>query len=104
MRVDETASGSEQRLRLGEVLEVALAETRTAGYRWRIVADGAPACRVEADRPEPPGTTVPGAPGRRVFRFVAVARGTGLVELRSERSFGGGAPSRRFTLRIVVEG
>ena len=103
MRVDDSASGSELRLRAGETLEVVLAETPTSGYRWRLVSDGAPACRSDSDRFEPPSSRTPGAPGRHTFTFTAVQRGAGEIELVYARSFGGGEPARRFSVRAVVE-
>jgi predicted secreted protein len=102
MRVDESASGSELRLTVGEALEVALAETPTAGHRWRVVSDVAPACRSGADRFEPPPGSTPGAPGRHTFTFTGAQRGVAEIELVYARSFGRGEPARRFRLRVVV--
>jgi predicted secreted protein len=102
MRVDESASGSELRLRAGERLEVVLAEAPTTGYRWRLVSEGAPACRRDSDRFEAPPSATPGAPGRHTFTFGGVQPGAGEIELTCARTFGGGEPARRFTVRAVV--
>jgi predicted secreted protein len=101
MRFDETANGSEVRLRLGQELEIVLAETRTTGYRWDIVEGGAPVCRLVSDAFEADGSA-PGAPGRHTWRIGAAEAGTGTFSLAYRRQFGGGEPARRFTLRVVV--
>ena len=103
MRVDDSASGSGLTLRMGETLEVVLGETRTTGYRWLLVSNGAPVCRVESEASEPPSSPKPGAPGRHVFAFTGVERGAGVVELVYARPFGGGEPARRFSVAVAVE-
>ncbi len=101
MRVDETASGSEIRPAVGETLEVVLSETRTTGHRWTVQSDGAPVCRLEHDRFDPPPAT-PGAPGRHTWTFTAVQAGAAAIELAYARSFGSAGATRRFTLRVVA--
>src|ERR1700694_4044774 len=90
MRVDESASGSELRLRAGERLEVVLAEAPTTGYRWRLVSEGAPACRRDSDRFEAPPSATAGGPGRYTltFTFASVQPGAGEIELTCARTFG----------------
>ncbi len=101
MRFDETANGNEVRLRVGEELEIVLAETRTTGYRWDVVETGAPVCRFVRDAFEA-GDPTPGAPGRHTWRIAAAQAGAATVALAYRRPFGGGEPARRFTLRVVV--
>ncbi len=101
MRLDENADGREVRLRVGEELDVVLAENRTTGYRWEVLDDGAPVCRVVRDSFQAGGPAL-GAPGRRTWGFHAARAGTATVALAYRRPFGGGEPARRFTLRIVV--
>ncbi len=103
MRVDETANGTEIRMKVGETLDVVLAETRTTGYRWNVASDGAPVCRLERDRFEAPPAAVPGAPGRHTWTFTAVQVGATTIELAYARSFAGGEAARRFTLRVVAQ-
>jgi len=102
MRVDETANGTEIRMKVGETLDVVLAETRTTGYRWNVASDGAPVCRLGHDRFEAP-SAVPGAPGRHTWTFTAVQVGAATIELAYARSFAGGEAARRFTLRVVAQ-
>jgi len=102
MRFDETASGDEVRVRVGQELEVVLSETPTTGYRWKVVSDGAPVCRIERDEFQAPSPT-PGAPGRHIWTFSAAQAGAAGIELAYRRSFGASEPARRFTLRVVAQ-
>jgi predicted secreted protein len=102
MRFDDTANGTEVRVQVGQEFEVALSETPTTGYRWKVASDGTPVCRVEHDAFQPPGPT-PGAPGRHAWVFKAAQAGAAVVELEYRRSFGAGEPARRFTLRVVAQ-
>lgn len=102
MRVDESASGTEVRLRVGDAVEVVLPERRTAGFRWQVLSPGAPACRLENDKyTAPPGP--PGASGEHSWTFRAVQGGADAVALAYGRSFGDAPPVRRFELRVAVE-
>ncbi len=102
MRIDETANDSEVRLHVGEELEIVLAETPSTGYRWEVVEDGAPACRVVNDAYEA-GGPAPGAPGRHTWRIGAAQPGSATFALSYRRPFGSGEPARRFGLRVVVQ-
>jgi len=101
MRVDESASGTEVRLHLRDVLEIVLAENPSTGHGWQVLADGAPASRLLADR-FAPGSGALGAAGQRTFTFEAVAPGAASVDLAYARSFEEAEPARRFTIRLVV--
>ncbi len=101
MRLDETGDGSTVTLRPGEALELVLPETRTTGYRWEVVHDGAPICRVVANAFQA-GDRRPGAPGQHAWRIVGASPGTAAVSLALRRPFGGGEPSRSFTVNVVV--
>ncbi len=101
MTVDERQSGTAVSLAAGERLEVSLAETPTTGYRWRVEADGAPACRVVEDRFEAPGPR-PGAPGRRLLVLEGTGRGAAELRLACVRAWDAGAPSRTFVLRVAA--
>src|SRR5439155_6852535 len=47
--VDESASGSEVVLAVGQTLQVRLPENRVTGYRWMLEEAGAPACALVGD-------------------------------------------------------
>jgi predicted secreted protein len=102
MRVDDSASGREVRLAIGDPLDLALIEVPTTGYAWRPLASGAPVLRLEEDAFAPPAHAVPGAPGLHTWRYRAVEHGTGTLELHYLHSYEAGPPERRFVLRIVV--
>ena len=98
-RLDESADGGELAALVAEEFEVALTETPTTGYRWNVLADGAPVCRLERDGFAAPETT-PGAPGRHTWTFSVARAGTAVIELAYRRPFGAGKPARQFTLRV----
>jgi len=102
MRFDETASGGEVRVKVGQEFEVVLSETPTTGYRWKVVSDGAPVCRIERDEFQASAPT-PGAPGRHAWVFSAAQSGAAVLDLAYRRSFGASEPARRFTLRVVAQ-
>ncbi len=102
MQFDEAANESEVQVNVAQQLEVVLQETPTTGYRWKVVSDGAPVTRIERDEFVPPAGATPGAPGRHTWVFAAARTGTAQIELAYARSFGGGEPARRFTVRVVV--
>ncbi len=99
MALDETANGSLVRARVGEEIELALAENPTTGFRWTVVEDGAPVCRVAADAFEGGGGP-PGAGGVRRVRLAVVAAGSCRVALERRRPWQPGAPARRLELRV----
>jgi predicted secreted protein len=81
----------------GSVLEIALPENASTGYRWEL--DALPAgAEVVGDRLEAPASAAIGAAGLRVF---AVRPGHGgTVSARLRRSWETVAPVRTFSVRI----
>jgi inhibitor of cysteine peptidase len=99
--LDERANGARVNLVMGAEAALQLPENPTTGYRWQVEADGAPALALTGDRYEPPARARPGATGRHVWRFRAVARRTGVIRLAYRRRFGGVA--RTFSVSIDVK-
>ena len=98
----EQDNGSTIRLAIGDELELALPEHRTAGFRWYVVAAPSGVCDAIADAFEQ-GSSLPGAPGSHRWRFRAVAEGRAPISLEYRRSWdAAGQPGRRFSLTIVV--
>ncbi|HEV2249433.1 MAG TPA: protease inhibitor I42 family protein [Candidatus Limnocylindria bacterium] len=90
--------------RIGQRFDVSLAENGSTGYRWEIVADGAPTLALTGDETRasaaPPGLV--GAPVTRVFHFRASATGDAKIALVDRRPFGTYPPTATFALTVVV--
>lgn len=99
MQFTESDDGHAIELRVGDTFEVALTETRTAGFSWTIKSAGGPVCSVVADSPENQSTT-PGASGTHQWLFKVDAPGSATVELHYGRRWQKSAPARTYTLRI----
>ncbi len=98
----ERDEGARVDLGVGRVLEIGLPEGAT-GYRWQLAGPVAPALDGAEPRHEPPSTEAPGAFGRRVFRFTAVAPGSAVVRLKLVQPWDAEAPPvQTFTAHVVV--
>jgi inhibitor of cysteine peptidase len=84
IQADENANGSERILAVGDELALVLPENPTTGFRWELVSDGVPACRLEGDEYRSP-SGLPGAGGTHQWRFRATQAGIGTIELRYRR-------------------
>ena len=106
IKVDDSFNGRQVRLQAGEVLEVALAENATTGFRWWVKAK--PDFLAESQETEPPQPAPPGPPGRggvHRFYFRAERKGTGELELEYRRSWETEKPAARsYKLRVRVTG
>ncbi|MEN3309606.1 MAG: inhibitor of cysteine peptidase [Micromonosporaceae bacterium] len=81
----------------GGLLEIALPENATTGYRWEL--DPLPAgAAVVGDRVEAPDTRAAGAAGLRVFAIRPGHGGT--VSARLRRSWETVEPVRTFSVRV----
>ncbi len=90
-RVDESHNGRTVTLAAEDVLEIALAENPTTGYRWRVLApDVGKAecpCRLVDDFFRPANAAVPGGGGIHHWQFRRVEPGTCKFELDYARSW-----------------
>lgn len=100
-RINETRNGGEVELAVGEEIEVALSETATTGYRWRLDDRGA-AGLVEVGDSFEPGGPAPGAAGRRLWRFRGDREGVSRVALSLRRSWER-TPVATFALTVRVK-
>jgi predicted secreted protein len=102
MLVDESMNAQLVELALGESCEIRLAENRTAGYQWSLVADGTPICeRVGDDYQTAAGP--PGKGGTHWWELRAIHSGETRVLLEYRRSWEPDAsPARTFSLRVRV--
>ena len=101
-QLDESADGREIELAAGEEFELTLDENPTTGFRWRVTADGSPACALVRDEFRAPTEGRPGQGGSHVWQFRADRAGQCRIELSYARA--AGDASRDFTLRVRVKG
>ena len=102
MQYDEHANGKEISVSANEEFEVALPETRTAGYRWVIAKNGEPQLRL-LDETTAPNTAAVGGTGRHLWRFRAVSTGETELSFQYLRPWDKQAePARAFQLKVRV--
>ena len=100
-QLDESADGREIELAAGQEFELTLGENPTAGFRWRVTADGSPACALVRDEFRAPTEGRPGQGGSHVWQFRAARAGQCRVEMSYARAAGEAA--RNFSLRVRVK-
>lgn len=102
MHYDERANGHEVEAKLNDELEISLSETRTSGYRWVTKSAGEPALKLLEETAQPHTSGVGGS-GQHVWKFRAIAGGTGEVQLHYFRPWENSAePARTFVLKVRV--
>jgi inhibitor of cysteine peptidase len=84
--LEQTDSGSEVTLDVGDRVDVQLDANPTTGYRWELAPLPDGIVLVSSDFEEPGGSLV-GAPGTQTFVFDAVAAGSGILRLEYIRPF-----------------
>jgi inhibitor of cysteine peptidase len=103
VQVDRSANNTETALAVGQTLEISLAENPTTGFRWELKATGEPACAPRGDTFDAPAAGV-GKSGTHRWRFEAVGKGTGTIELAYRRSWEQDKPpAETFRLTVRVE-
>src|SRR5690242_11890892 len=99
--LDESANGRTIDASAGDTVGIGLPETPSTGYRWQLVANGAPTCELVSDVFEAPPDGVPGRPGRHSWVFSVARGGDAPIELAARRRWEQAADAgTRF--RIVV--
>lgn len=101
MQYDESANGREVEIAIREEFEIALSETRTAGYRWSVIGKTGPVCELLEDNILPAAAV--GGSGVHRWRFRAGAAGMCEISLRYARpweNFSG--PDKTFLLKVHV--
>ena len=102
MLIEEGADGRTIEMRVGQELELRLAENPTTGYRWRLESNGEPACALLDDSFDPPRGGY-GRGGSHGWHFRARQAGEGRIALASRRGHGdGGSASRTFAVAVRV--
>lgn len=86
-----------------EEVHIELPEQATAGYRWKVVTDAGPACRlIEDSRSAPAGRT--GGTGTHQWRLRAAQPGLSVFRASYARSFGASEADSEFSAHINVRG
>ncbi|MDO9711336.1 protease inhibitor I42 family protein [Paracraurococcus lichenis] len=101
--LDERANGDTVTITPGARLVLALPENPTTGYRWRLLAAGAPVLQL-LDQGFTPGPPRPGAGGTHHWAWQAAQPGEAALRLDHARSWGEEPPVRQFTLTVRVGG
>jgi predicted secreted protein len=101
-RFEEDANSSSASFRTGELFEISLRETRTAGFKWAVEKSGEPVIALAGESTEAASGPAGGA-GVHRWQFRAVKAGTGTVILQHRRPWeSGDAPERVFQIHILV--
>jgi inhibitor of cysteine peptidase len=104
MHVGQGDNGQEVTLVVGQVLELALSENRTTGFRWDLKTKAEPACELVESTFNPPGGP-PGNGGIHRWQFRAVHPGNGEIELEYRRPWEkDAAPAKVYKLSVRVRG
>jgi inhibitor of cysteine peptidase len=103
MMIDASYSGQQVALSVGQTAELRLPENPTTGFRWSVVSDGDPACRLN-DNGFHGGDGTPGRGGEHVWRLVGVSAGACELRLAYRRSFdAAGVNAGAFALHVQVK-
>lgn len=102
MQYGESANGTEVEVRANEEFQIALPETRTAGFRWTVAASPGGHCELVEDKAEP-NTRGVGGSGTHLWRFRATSPGVCLIELHYVRTWEKtSGPAKTFKLNVRV--
>lgn len=99
LTLTEADAGRTVRIRLGDHIQLRLAENPTTGYRW--TADAPAGLRLVQDT-NLPVACAPGAGGLRLLDYVAEAPGSIALVLRCQRQWEG-ADSAIVTFSLTIE-
>jgi inhibitor of cysteine peptidase len=101
IQLDDSASGQDVSVQVGERFRLTLAETPTTGYRWTLVESGEPILEVVEDRFEPAGGV--GGGGAHLWLLRAGRPGRAVLELHRVRPWEPDAtPVEVFTLSVTA--
>ena len=99
--IDQNQSGQTIDLPVGQVMELRLAENPTTGYRWTIIANGAPVCLVVSDQFDGPSGP-PGKGGEHRWQIKGAAIGECDIAMKYRRSFEQDTAANSFALHVRV--
>lgn len=104
INADKSYDGRSIELRVGDGVQLSLAENPTTGYRWEFVTKPEPYCVVVSDAYVANANGTMGGGGTHGWAFRAVSVGTGTVSLAYRRPWEKDvAPTQTFKLTLVVK-
>jgi predicted secreted protein len=101
MQYDQHSNGKIISPQVNEEFQIALPETRTAGYRWTVIQKGEPHCELLEDRADLESGAVGGS-GTHTWLFKAASSGTGKIQMKYGRPWKNTAPEQVFTMEVQV--
>lgn len=99
--IDQAASGQDFNLSPGQIVELRLPENPTTGFRWKLISDPTPACKLLSDSFAAAGNR-PGQGGNHTWTLQAEQKGECFISLTYQRSFEPSAAAQSFTVRLHV--
>jgi inhibitor of cysteine peptidase len=105
IRLDAADAGRARPAALGDMIEVALDETPTSGYRWEVETLNPGVLSASGDAFDPSTSGRMGGGGVHVFRFEVVGAGSSPVRLILRRPWDQGSVADAFeaTIEATVE-
>jgi predicted secreted protein len=101
--IDESFNGREVAVSQGDEIQLALGETRTTGYRWRVESGDPEVCFLSSDSFVGAPSHPPGAPGSHQFILHAKQKGSAAITAKSMRSWEHkSSPERQLVFHVVV--
>ena len=108
LKLDASADGSTQQIKVGQVLSISLESNPSTGYSWSAISSD-PAVMMQMGEPqmqEPTTSSTPvvGASGTATLYFQAVKAGTATITLNYQRSWEQGVtPEKTITITVEVK-
>ncbi len=109
IKLDSSADGTTQQLKVGEVMAITLESNITTGYSWFATISNPKALvqMEDSQYQEPPsdaGTPILGAPGKTTFYLQATETGTTTVTLQYKQAFETNvSPEKTITVTVEVK-
>jgi inhibitor of cysteine peptidase len=104
VKIGQPDAGKTITLKTGEALLIELDGNITTGFNWIPAPQDPLLLSQVGDNQVTPESNLPGAPGRIVLQFKAVAQGQTLLHLDYKRSWETGvAPEKTFEVTVVVK-
>jgi inhibitor of cysteine peptidase len=104
--VDESANGNEVEIAVNGTLTVTLESNPTTGFQWELasISDQGVLEKQSNTFEEPEESGTVGAPGKEVWVFKALKKGTSTISMEYSRPWEGGEKgAQTFTISVVVK-